>query len=243
MFTKKEVVHLLISVFVLGLVFGFDDRNSSFVFGQWFTNFLGFILMVAVVVLFRELVIKIFARRHDAKSEYEIWGIGRIWFTQEGKLSKKMPFGIILAVILTLASSGRLFFTAIGSHKLEENKLARVGRKHSTINYFEEAQIISMGILSSLFLAVVGLIFGKIFNITVSDFVAVNFFIALFNMIPFSTLDGAKIFFGSLLMYIFILVFVIAAFLVIQFSIIFGLLIVFLLASIATGIYFYKWGQ
>ncbi len=241
MFTKREIIHLIISVVVLGFVFGFDDGSSTFIFSNWFRNLLLIILIVAIAVLFRELVIKLMARRHEAISEYEIWNIKRVWFDKE--LPFGFPLGIILTLFLSVGSLGKAFFTAIGVHKISEYKSARTGRKHSSLDYFEEAQICSVGILSSLFLAVIGILVGRIFGINMSLFVSTNFFIALFNMIPLSSLDGAKIFFGSLLMYIFILVFVVVAFLLIKYSVILGLLVAFIIATIAVGVYFFYLGR
>ena len=189
-----------------------------------------------------ELIIKLFAKRHDAKSEYELWGMGRFWFSGEAAIKKKVPVGLFLAFIITVASGGKLFFTALGSHQLKELGLSRMGRKHPTLNYFEEAQICSMGMLANLFLTIIALLIGRVFDVNVGAFVTVNFFIVLFNMIPFSTLDGAKIFFGSLLMYIFVLVFIFVAFLLVKYSIILSLIIAFLVACVATFVYFFNWG-
>ena len=242
MFTKRELLHLFISVIILGFVFGFDDGRQIFILSDWLTNFFGFFIIIAISLLFRELVIKLFAKRHDAKSEYELWGMGRFWFSGKLAIKKKVPIGLFVAFVITVASRGKLFFTALGSHQLQEFGLSRTGRKHPTLNYFEEAQICSMGMLANLFLTIIALLIGRIFDVNVGAFVTVNFFIVLFNMIPFSTLDGAKIFFGSLLMYIFVLVFIVVAFLLIKYSIILSLIIAFLVACVATFVYFFNWG-
>ncbi|MBI2148727.1 hypothetical protein HYU23_03535 [Candidatus Woesearchaeota archaeon] len=238
-FAKREEINLLISILVLTFVFGFDDGSKIFVLTNWLLNLIKIFFLVVIAILFRELIIKYFAKRHDATSEYELWRMKKMWFGG-GNLTKGFPFGIILALIFTIFSQGKLFFTAIGIHSLTEYKIARLGRKHPTLNYFEEAQIASAGIISSLFLAVAGLLIGRIFGINMNYFVNINFFIALFNMLPFSNLDGAKIFFGSLIMYIFVLVFIIVGFIIIKFTIFFGLILAFLAACIAAFIYFYK---
>ncbi len=237
MFTKKEQFHLIISVLILTLVFGFDDGAQTFVLRHWFLNLILMFLFIVVALFFREFVVKFFAKRHDARSEYEIWRMKRFWFSGETK--KGVPIGIIFSIIFTLGSLGKFFFAAIGIHNLTEYKSSRVGRKQATLNYFEEAQIVAMGILSSLFLAIIGVIVGIIFNIDMTKFVNINFFIALFNMLPLSQLDGAKIFFGSIFLYIFIALFVIVAFLLINFSLILSLILAFLAAIIGVVVYFY----
>ncbi len=237
MFTKKEYLYLGISALVLAFIFGFDDGNPTFVLSKWLTNFLGILILVIIAILFRELIIKVFAKRHESSSEYEIWGINQVWF--KTKIEKGIPLGIFIAFVMALLSLGKFFFTAIGIHNLKENRNARVGRKFPHLQYYEEAQILSMGILSSLFLAVLGLWFGRISDFDIATFVNINFYIALFNLLPLSSLDGAKIFFGSLLTYIFLVIFTVLSFVLLKSGIILALIIAFLVAIFFIGGYFY----
>ena len=131
MFTKKEFLALIISVLILTFIFGFYDGSPTFVLSNWMLNFFRIFLLVSVAVLFRELVIKLFAKRHDATSEYEIWNIKQIWFNV--KLKMGLPLGILIALIFAIVSKGRFFFTAIGTNKLKEIGVARVGRKYQNI--------------------------------------------------------------------------------------------------------------
>ncbi len=240
MFTKREILHLFLSIVILGFVFGFDDGNKSFILQNWILNLIRFIIIVAIIVLFREFVLKFFAKRHNATSEYEIWNINRVWFTK--KLERGIPLGILMSIFLAIGSKGKFFFTAIGSHKFEEYKTSRSGRKHPYLTYLEEMQIASMGILSSLFLAIIVLIMGNYSGFVVPNFVTVCFYMALLNMIPFSSLDGSKIFFGSILTYIFLLVFIFVAFILIEKSIILALVLGLIIALAAMFTYFYNWG-
>lgn len=237
MFSRKELLALIISVLALAFVFGFDDGALSFVLENWLTNFFGIFLLVGISVLFREAIIKFFARRHETISEYRLWKIHRVWFKKE--LEKGIPFGILIAVILAVASAGKFFFTAIGMHNFSENKNARVGRRFQHLQYNEEVKIAAMGILSHLFLAVVAVLLGKILDFNSSIFFGINFYIVLFNMLPISELDGAKIFFGSLLTYIFLAVFIIISFLLVKFSVVLSLAIALLIAFIAMASYYW----
>lgn len=237
MLNKKEILALVVSIFILSFVFGFDDGSSIFELNHWLFNFFKIFLLVGISILFRELIVKLFASRHECRSEYEIWNVKQVWFNTRLKFG--FPFGVLFSLILAIASKGNFFFTAIGSHKIIENKTARVGRKFQSLQYYEEAQIASMGILASLFVSIIAMIVGEIFDINISGFVIINFYLALFNMLPFSDLDGAKIFFGSIFMYTYLLVFIVVAFLLMKFSIILGLVIALLMALIATGFYFY----
>ncbi len=241
MFTKKESAALLISILVLSFVFGFDDGKEAFALSSWLFNFLIVFLAVFASVLFRELMFKGFARRHDATSEYGIWNINQVWFGK--KLERGIPLGIFAAVVLAIASAGKFFFTAIGVHNLRENRHARVGRKLIFLEYSEEAKIASMGILSHLFLASAGLLGGNFLGLNMSAFVNINFFMALFNLLPISNLDGAKIFFGSLMTYIFLVVFTIVAFLLININLVLGWLIALIAGLIIIFIYYFFFGR
>lgn len=240
MFTKKESLFLFLSILILSLVFGFDDGSDFFVLNNWLINLLRIFLLVCVAVLFRELVVKLFAKRHEAISEYKPWLVHQFWFNR--KISRGLPFGIFISLIGSVISSGKFFFTALGVHDLRENTNPRVGRKFQNLEYREEAQIVSMGILANLFLAIVGLTIGNLFNLNMTLFVNINFWIVLFNMIPISELDGAKIFFGSLLTYVFLLVFLVTAFLLIKSSVVLGLFMAFIVAVIVMFLVYYVWG-
>ena len=240
MFTKNEVRDLLISILVLTFIFAFDDQNSIFIFEDWILNFLEILIIILIVVLFRELVIKFFASRHEVISEYRLWNVERLWFGGSGKLPFTFPFGVIASLILTVVSRGNFYFTAIGVHNLTENKSARTGRKKPGLSYFEEMQIACSGIFSTLVLAIIFVLLGRALDFNITSIVNICFFIVLFNMIPLSDLDGAKIFFGSILTYIFLLVFIIAAFVLMKISIILALVVGFILAILITLTYFYK---
>ncbi len=241
MFTKKESAALLISVIVLSFVFGFDDGKEIFSLNNWIFNFFIVLIAVFISLLFRELIFKWFARRHDATSEYEIWNINQVWFNK--KLERGFPLGIFIAVVLAIASTGKFFFTALGVHRLREIKHARVGRKSIFLEYSEEAKIASMGILSHLFLASLGLLAGNFLGVNMSAFVNINFFMALFNLLPISNLDGAKIFFGSLITYIFVVVFTVVAFLLININLVLGWLIALIAGLIIVFIYYFFFGR
>jgi hypothetical protein len=237
-FSKKELIHLTISILVLTLVFAYDDQANILVLSHWFLNFFRVLIFVTASIFAREIVVKYFAKRHDATSEYELWGISKFWFTI--KNFKPFPIGILLAALVTLISRGQAYFTAVGIHNVQDNLAIRTGRKKFHLNYFEEAQIAASGIMTSLFLSVLVLLVGNAFGLNVINFVWINFYLALINMIPISNLDGSKIFFGSLFFYMFTLIFISLGFLLIQTTIFWGLLVAFLVACVLTLWYFYS---
>ncbi|MBI4447822.1 hypothetical protein HY643_02485 [Candidatus Woesearchaeota archaeon] len=170
----------------------------------------------------RELGHKVVARRHGFFSEYQIWGIKHIWFSKDPRFPttvkffgkdivvKSFPLGLVLSVLLTIFSNGQLFFAAIGSyHLMLTSRASRFGRKFVNVTDYEEAKIALGGPAANLLLVVI----FKIFNSsgTFDDLILINSALAIFNLIPLSTLDGAKIYFGSKPLYILSLVFIVGS--------------------------------
>lgn len=119
---------------------------------------------------------------------------------------KTLPLGAILSLLTTVFSVGKLFFVAVGRYNLVLEDKGRFGRKNVHISDYDEAKIALAGPLTNVALMLVFQLFNR--NGMLDQAVFINGMIAIFHMIPFSTLDGAKIFFGSKLMYMFSLAFV-----------------------------------
>ena len=241
MFKKTEITNMAISILVLGLVFGFDDGKETFVLTRWLLNLLGMILIVAIIILIRETVIKITANRHKVDSEYGLWNIKKVLF-KGGNLKSGVPIGIILTLLFSILSKGKLFFTAIGSHNLKERLAARTGRKYIFLEYKEESLIVMSGILTNISLIYIAALLQTIFSIKLNNFITINFFIALFNIIlPVSNLDGAKIFFGSRLQWVFGVLFLLTSFSLFRLGFLTGLIIAAVLSGIGVLVYYFKW--
>ncbi|MFH0752817.1 MAG: hypothetical protein V1914_04460 [archaeon] len=138
----------------------------------------------------------------------------------------------------TLISKGKLFFVTIGSYDLIIKKRSRFGRKTVHITDYEEAKIAVVGPLVNVALMIIFQLFNK--NGMFDNFVFINGMIAAFHMIPVSTLDGAKVFFGSKIMYVFTLAFVIGTVLLIKtISPIIALVLALIFAATFASIYYY----
>ena len=78
-------------------------------------------------------------------------------------------------------------------------------------------------------------------NINLDLFVNINFYFALFNLLPLPGLDGMKLFFGSRSLYIFGVLFVILSMFLINYNLILGLIASFVISLIILTLYFKKW--
>ena len=109
-----------------------------------------------------------------------------------------MKVGIIFPILFSLISNGLFKFAAIGSSEVIAIEKRRIGKKFKHLTEYELAKIHLVGPLTILLLALILHQFPGFEKI-----VAISYTLALFSMLPFSGLDGAKIFFGSLPLYIF----------------------------------------
>ncbi len=258
MFSKSEVRALVISILVISLAIGFDDKSDIFIWGHWIQNFLAVMLMVTVAFIVHQLGHKIVARANGFETEYNLWGVQSFKLTTKSLMGRTInkpfpkviklfgkeftinafPIGVVISIFVTLLSNGKIFFLAIGQYNLLLKKTARIGRKYIEVQNVEEAKIALAGPIASIILMVI----AKLFNThgTFDTFIMVNAALAIFHMIPLPNLAGIKIYFGSRILYVTSLVFIVAmVVLVYNVSVIPMLIISGISAVIAFGLYYY----
>lgn len=167
-FSKKEIQEIIISALVLAFIF-------SKVLGLAFLNSL---LIIAFVFLTHELIgHKLTANYYGCHAEYKMWKTG-------------------LFVALIFSFMGFIFAAPGAVYISPRIKKTFAWTIHNLT--IREYGIISLGGPA------VNIIFGFIFALSIPYFpefifflqpaVLISFFLALFNLIPFGPLDGAKIF-------------------------------------------------
>jgi len=199
--TKKEAFSLLITILTLTFIFSYNDQQPAFIASYWIKNLIRTFFMAGAVVLVHDFAHKITARRYGGETEHKIWGIKRYWFAKHTISKKPIPIGSIIAVIITFASKGLFYFTAIESYDITQEKKRRIGRKWMNIREFEHALIAFAGPAASMLFALI----LQAFNPTgiLSLFITMNVTYALYHMLPISSLDGCKIFFSAKHFYVF----------------------------------------
>jgi len=215
-FEKKEIVSLIGASLVLGFIFsftrwGYGEFSLAVGIANWFRAFLlSFIIYIIYLVANKNA-----AKLHGAKIKFKIWGMDRFWFNKGAKFShlwffglkiKSFKAGIFIPILLSLFSNGVIKFATIAYTEITEVSAQRVGKKFKNLTDLEIARIHLAGPLACLLLAII-LTPLNAFN-TLADIAKL---VAIFSFIPFSKLDGAKILFGSLPLYIFGLAFTIAS--------------------------------
>jgi Zn-dependent protease len=174
-FSRIEIVHLLISIFVLTIAFAFALTNNNMIYG--FGNFKLLPLGIAMSFLgiltaffFHELSHKFMAQRYGLWSEFRMY-----------------PMGLLLAFLLAVFTG--FVFAAPGAVMFRGDP-----------RNFETGRIAAAGPLANILIAFVTFLLylfvffetptiGKI----VGFICLINAFLATFNLLPLGPLDGAKV--------------------------------------------------
>lgn len=237
---------------VVAFVFGFDDKRPEFELNYWLLNFIKIALLVAVALVFREIVRKFIARKHGCDAVFDLWKITRIGFMTMSHFPQTLNLGftkivfhsiqagIILPILISALSNGQIFFAVAGTSLVAINATYRIGRKYPTrVTDYETAKIVLAAPMANLLLAVLFKMLGGEAGYF-SQFVFINSWLAIANMIPFPHLDGGRILFGSIPLYVFSLAFIVGVVILLNYLGVFSTLILSLLfAAVVVIVYYY----
>ena len=238
--TKTELRDFIISIIVITFVFGFNDKQPSFDFSYWLVNFIKILFIVLISFALHVLMQKIVASKYGCNAAFTISRLKRYGFSRASKFPinffgytlKSLPLGIILPIIIALASNGQIFYAATGACLITLSKFYKLGREYQHLTEWEIAKITFSGILINVLLA---LIFKPFFPL----FTNINIMLAISFLIPIPETDGSQLFFASRFLYLFTLIFVLCiAILLSYLSIITTLIIALVFAVLAVAISF-----
>lgn len=193
MLNKKE----LIAILVIGLILAF---TISLI--RSFEIFLYTLMVVFLVILINVFAKKVSAFYFDSDIEVKIWEVERYGFKPAWKFKRPFPAGAFFPIIFTALSLGYVNWMASLVFDVK-SKIYRAAKRHgvykfSEIPEFHLGLIAASGIAANLLFAVIG------YLINFPEFTRLNIYYAFFNMIPLSSLDGNKIFFGNLVLWSFL---------------------------------------
>ena len=208
-FEKKEVAHLIIASIVLGFVLGFDDKQAAFDPQHWITNLILVTAASFLVILVYSIVQKCAAACLGAEAKFRIWLLHQLWFKRTWKSGQGLPLGVILPLLITVVSFGRIPFAAVASSEVQTVERLRFGKKFREITDFERAAIIAAGPLTMLVIAVLMPLFDTSAFALLIRRTALT--LAIAQMLPLPNTEGIKIFTSSSALYIFLMAFLIAA--------------------------------
>lgn len=195
MFSIKEITSVvLISIIIAFLMNPFAGKQI------YLTLFVSFFLVAFLNVLTKKIVAYFF----DAKINVKIWEIYRYGFRKEFHFTQPIPGGVVIPLLFKMFFFPINIFVWMACLVFDtEPEAYKAARRHGLYKFSEMAEeeigwIAASGIAMNLLLALIGYLFGF------PEFSRINIFYALFNMIPVSSLDGNKIFFGNLALWMFL---------------------------------------
>jgi len=168
-FSEREVKEIAISTVVLAFAFG------------GFSQFFVALFAVGIGFLAHELLgHKLFAQRLGAEAEYKMW-----------------PMGLLLAVfcaLLKIAGIGGFIFAAPGA--VYFSPVVR-GKFAFTVHRFTDKDVGIVALAGPAVNIVFGFAFFALSLFALPELFSfaagISFFLAFFNLIPFSPLDGDKV--------------------------------------------------
>ncbi len=191
LFQKEEWHGFLITVFILSIIFSFDEWGTAkFDVTEGFAN-----LLLAVIIVFFSVFV-----HHAAQRAFALW----YGFRPEHILWWQ---GLTFAGLITVFTNGvvKLFpGSALMIHHLPTHRL---GFYRYGLNFKSFASIAAVGPGANLVLAGILRIVGEFIGLP-AEFVEKAYFFNLlfagFNALPIPPLDGSRVFYGSRLLYVFV---------------------------------------
>lgn len=193
MFNKKEIVYIFVITIILAFALTFIRSIETFIY-----TFISIFLIILANIAAK----KVSAYYLDSEIEVKIWEMQRFGFKPSSYLKKPFPMGAFLPLIFAGLTYGYLIWMACFVFEVKA-KIYRAAKRYGLYSFSEMTEyhiglIAASGIIINLLLSVIGYLIGF------SEFAELNIYYAFFNMIPFSDLDGNKIFFGSMILWSFL---------------------------------------
>jgi|SRR3990167_10455400 len=192
MLEKKEIGILLLITLVLALTISFLKMDI----------FPRVLLAVFLVLVLNIAAKKIAAFYLESEVEIKPWQIERYGFKRHEYFKRPFQMGIFLPIIVSLVSLGNLFWMASMVFDVKP-KIYRAAKRHGLYSFSEMTEahiglIAAAGVLVNLAASVIAYFLGF------PTFARMNVYFAFFSMLPFSDLDGNKIFFGNMVLWSFL---------------------------------------
>ncbi len=189
-FTAHELKGLIISILVVAFIVSFRDwgtTNFDFLLGIY--NFFNAILIVALSILIHDAGQRIWALAIGYRIEFRMW-----------------TFGIVLALVVAFLSNGKLWLVVPAGFMIHHLAGHRLGWFRYGINYFGQAMVALAGPLFSLMLVILLKVIHAFYpSPLLYKAIIFNVVYVITSMLPIPPLDGSKIYFGSRMLYAFVL--------------------------------------
>lgn len=234
-FSKKEIVHLALSIALLTVMLSFNSAFSA-------AALVRLLLIITISLLTAAFFQKLIGLKYNHEVEYRIWALKE--YIRSHKTVKnqiKNIFynytGLIIPPLLFIMTNGLWAFLAIASFTIVSPLKTKIGRISTFLEEKEVAAISFFGILTYVFIALILDIITGYTNLIETK---IPLLLALYALIPIPNLPGARLFFGRRITYFFLLSLTISLFILLPIIAMPDSLIISIIFSlIIIGLYFY----
>ncbi len=193
MLSKQEIIAIVVSVLILGFTISLIKTIPIFLIA---------LLSIFLIILVNLIAKKITSHYLDSEIEISLWRVKHWGFKPSQKFSKSIPAGAIFPIILTALTGGLTSWLATLTFEVKA-KTYRAAKRFGLYSFTEMSEfhiglIAASGIIANLLFSIIGYLLGF------ETFAKLNVYYAFFNMLPISDLDGNKLFFGSLPLWLFL---------------------------------------
>ncbi|MEK6885752.1 MAG: hypothetical protein AABX17_02190 [Nanoarchaeota archaeon] len=201
MITKKEYIPIIVSIALFTLLLTYNNEIFSF------EKIPLYLILSTAIILISIFAKKIAAKKIHTEIEHKIWEFQRYWFSKGSHLRHPVLIGFFLPALLGFLSGGAikfLTFLEFNSKELPGKATKRFGiKRFSTMLEWDDARIGFFGLVAVMALAIIAKFLISFQAFPFIELSKYALYFAIYNIIPFSTLDGMKILMGSRPLYIF----------------------------------------
>ncbi|MCF7800358.1 hypothetical protein K9M16_05155 [Candidatus Babeliales bacterium] len=198
MLNKTEIGTIILITIILAFVTTLIQTWSGFFYA---------LLSIFLILIINIIAKKIMAFYLDSEIEIKLWEIKRYGFKPSRYFKKPFPAGVFFPFITKIIFFPLNSFVWMASITFDvKPKVYRAARRHGLYTFSEMTEyhlalIASAGIVANLLFAIL----GYLINLpTEMRFAQLSVIFAFWNMLPYSDLDGNKIFFGSIVLWVFL---------------------------------------
>lgn len=208
-FTKKEIIWMIIFIIIASFISFIplipnDDPLKIFLT----------ILIFSLIIILTTAVKKMSAYHYAIKIEHSDWKLIRWWWYTRAHFKIPFPLGLIVPFFLAIFTIGYLkpfSFLQFDAENIEEVRILkkhgpRGSRRKEFINEADLGYTAATGFYVLLFLALMGILVKPYFSFFGYGLTKYSIYYGIWNLIPASQLDGAKLFFGTTLLWSFLVI-------------------------------------
>ena len=203
-FNKKEIAWIILAIIILGFIIEFSEAYTLAAIG---------LIYAAIIIIVSVLVKNLAAEYFYVNIEHKIWELQQWSWTKRSKFKKPVPMGLILPFFITFVSIGAVKIMTIlqfdGKPSKKRILKKRGAVRKSEVNESDFAFISAWASWALIFLAIIASIIKQ------PELAKYSIYYGFWNLVPIGQLDGSKLFFGSFINWILLMVVYIISLLVI----------------------------